>query len=344
MFMENKKYLINLAIVSSCLVMALSGCTGTGAEEASETTNTIEEEGSAEATEEVAEFDSYEAGTYVVGQDIPAGEYVIFGTGGGKAYVEISDDEKELFSGNFSYNEILTIEEGQKFSLISAYAVPCEKSIVDTTGEGKFKVGTHIEAGEYIILPGKDVESFTTMQYSIESSSKPLEKEVLDSKELANLGESITITVNDGEYLSLSGCYITTKDNLAEAAPQIVDGVQMVYFDSYAELGAFTDTLEDTAIVVYHFFVGYKDKGQAIVYDGAHYTIPESFYLDVVSSKNIQRASSIAEYVYVGKVEDAWGVWVNTTGTDIEVPVTIEYEDGTEETITIYVTKEWEDD
>lgn len=131
-----------------------------------------------------------------------------------------------------------------------------------------------------------------------------------------------------------------TSEETSEPAPEIVEGVQMVKFDSIDELLSFGKSLEDTTIAVYEFF--YKDKGQALLYDGAHYNIPEDFYLEIMSSKNITSATSTAENVAVRKIDDYWTIYIETTGTDIEVPVTITYDDGTEETITIYVTKEWE--
>lgn len=135
-----------------------------------------------------------------------------------------------------------------------------------------------------------------------------------------------------------------TSEPESEPAPEIVDGVQTVKYDSAEELESFVDSLEGTVIAVYNFF--YKDKGQALLYDGAYYNIPEDFTLDILSQKGIASAITTAENVSVGKMYidgygDKWFILIQTTGTDIEVPVTITYDDGTEENFTIYVTKEW---
>ena len=133
----------------------------------------------------------------------------------------------------------------------------------------------------------------------------------------------------------------------SEEVYEIVDGIQTVKFDTYDELDIFSHSLEDTVVVSYSFFPTFEGAGQAVLYNGAHYTIPENHYLTISSQKNIGFATTTTEDIYVGAGEfniygKEWSIYVNTTGTDIEIPILIYYTDGTEDTITIYVTKEWE--
>lgn len=145
-----------------------------------------------------------EDGTFIVGEDFPAGEYIVFGNENGEAYYELSNTEKKLNYGHFSYNAILTVEDGQSFVLENAYAVPIAEGTVDTTNAGTLKVGLHIEAGEYRLVPDEDATDGWGM-YSIESSSNPITKEFIDSNLFQ---EPVYVTVNEGEYLILSHCHI----------------------------------------------------------------------------------------------------------------------------------------
>ncbi len=125
--------------------------------------------------------------------------------------------------------------------------------------------------------------------------------------------------------------------------PEIVDGVQMVYYDTYEEFIPFFDAVDESVVAIYHF--GYPEKGQAVLYDGAHYVVEENFSITVRSSKVIKNVTSttgcvqITNYEYEGNQE--WPISIYTTGTDIEVPLTVIYEDGTEETFIVYITKDW---
>lgn len=125
---------------------------------------------------------------------------------------------------------------------------------------------------------------------------------------------------------------------------EIVDGVQMVYYENYAELSAYLESLEEPVVLVYNF--NYSDKGQAILYDGAHYTVEEEFAVNVKTSGNVSGMHSTAENVRINNYDiegiDIWSIVNGTTCVDMEIPIVITYEDGSEENITVYITKEWE--
>lgn len=153
----------------------------------------------------------YESGTYKVGNDIPAGEYVVFNTGNDTSYFQISRDSSGTIdsiaaNGNFSYNTIITVDSGQYLTLSFSYAVPItEVDTLDTTQAGMFKVGTHLDAGEYMIQATSDYSYI-----EVASDSKHL---IPGSIITNNVFDSFTyITVEDGQYLTLSNCYINTDN------------------------------------------------------------------------------------------------------------------------------------
>lgn len=65
--------------------------------------------------------------------------------------------------------------------------------------------------------------------------------------------------------------------------------------------------------------------------------LPIATVIIFFNNKNINIEINNSEY----EGSDEWDMWLYATGTDIEVPLTIIYEDGTEETITVYITKDW---
>ena len=143
-------------------------------------------------------------GTYKVGTDIPAGEYVLFSTMGG--YFSVSSDSTGSFSSiifndNFDYNTIVTVSDGQYLDIKRSYAVPIGQQgyTLKTTGEGMFKVGLHIPAGEYKIVADGDgyVEVSSDSTHDLNS--------IVTNDNFT--GEKY-ITVSDGQYLKLSRAHI----------------------------------------------------------------------------------------------------------------------------------------
>lgn len=162
------------------------------------------------------------------------------------------------------------------------------------------------------------------------------------SSEVVSEVESEVISEEVAEDVSEEAVSEEVSEEVSEM-PEIVDGVQVVYYDTYEEFIPFFDDVEEPVVAIYHF--GYPEKGQAVLYDGAHYVVEENFSITVRSSKVIKNVTStagsvqITNYEYKGNQE--WPISIYATGTDIEVPLTVIYEDGTEETITVYITKDW---
>lgn len=146
---------------------------------------------------------SYESGTYIIGEDMPAGEYVFFASGSSDGYFAVYDskyssDIKE--NAIFSYNSIMHVNIGEKIKLERCYAVPIDDAKVDTSGEGMFKIGTHLSSGNYHL---KCTSSSREAYYSIFSDN---EQNKIRDNDLFE-GDAY-ISVNSGEYLVLERCEI----------------------------------------------------------------------------------------------------------------------------------------
>lgn len=165
-----------------------------------------------ESTEPESEYTTFKASTYKVGVDIPEGEYIIYADNA-MGYLEVSKDssgtiDSIITNSNISYNEIISVSNGQYLKMTSCYAVPIsENPPVDASGEGTFKVGLHIPAGEYKV----EVDSNNSVGYGyiqVSSDSKGYLSSIISND---NFEGSKYITVEDGQYLTLSGCHIVIE-------------------------------------------------------------------------------------------------------------------------------------
>lgn len=107
-----------------------------------------------------SDFDiSYSDGTYKIGNDMPAGTYVGFGsqkwTGGASLYADAALTE-ELNSGNNWTNHFLfvTVSEGQFLKVNDLFLVPFDELLSKGLERyGIFKVGDTLPAGQYKLEP-----------------------------------------------------------------------------------------------------------------------------------------------------------------------------------------------
>ena len=155
------------------------------------------------------------AGTYKVGTDILAGEYLIISED--YAYIEVSKDstgdlESIIFNENLmsASHMYATIREGEYLKVTGAtiYPVDSAPSIVPKDGvyrNGQYKVGSDIPAGEY--------------KYTLDSSdgfgyievNKSSDHDLMQIVSNDNPEADGYITVSDGQYLSITNMYIETK-------------------------------------------------------------------------------------------------------------------------------------
>ena len=153
---------------------------------------------------ETSNEDRISAGTKKVGIDIPSGEYVLYASGS-VPYFSVSSDsngENIIFNDLFSYNSIVTVNEGEYLKLQNCYGLPIDKvEDIDLGKSGSmYKVGTHIPAGEYKILA-----TGGTPYYCIYSDSR---HDYIVSNDLFE--NDTYVTVSNGQYLKLQDCTFET--------------------------------------------------------------------------------------------------------------------------------------
>lgn len=147
----------------------------------------------------------YPESTYKIGQDMPAGEYVIFASSEFGGYYSVNSDSRGeidsiIGNDNFDYCAIVTVLDGQYLELKRAYAVPASEAKIDTSGDGTFRVGYEITAGEFKLQATSEYGGY----YAVYDSSYP-DAEIVTND---NFDGTTYITVSDGQYLLLTRCKI----------------------------------------------------------------------------------------------------------------------------------------
>ena len=152
------------------------------------------------------QFLEYQEGDYIVGKDIPAGEYVLYMTDYAGSYTLYSDSSGELGSiienDVFDYNSIVTIKDGQYLDLSNCYAISIYAGTsLDTRGSGMFMVGRHIPAGEYRIQADGNEQAYMAV---LSHSNQLLNYIVVKD----NFKGTKHITVKEGQYLVIRNAHI----------------------------------------------------------------------------------------------------------------------------------------
>lgn len=154
----------------------------------------------------VRPYRTYNAGMYRVGSTIPAGEYYIYSTNDYGAYFEISTNssgslDSIVANDNFNYNSIIQVTSGQYLTLERCYAIPAGYASVSTNGEGMFKVGKDISAGEYQVIAMDSIGGY----YEISSDASHVMDKIIKNDFFTG---NRYITLQNGQYLKLSNAKI----------------------------------------------------------------------------------------------------------------------------------------
>jgi hypothetical protein len=172
--------------------------------------DTSKENAPVETPKEEAKNNKIKAGTYKVGEEIPAGEYLFISKGMG--YIECSTDttgalESILYNDNVEGHSYITINEGEYFKVQGGemYPVAEAPSVIPADGlykAGMYKVGQDIPVGEYKVK----LTSAVGMGYIEVTTDSRHQLESIVTNE--NVQADSYITVADGQYLKIQGVEI----------------------------------------------------------------------------------------------------------------------------------------
>lgn len=163
-----------------------------------------------EATTEpttVPEITVYKSGMYKVGSEIEPGEYLITHTKGNSAYMQVNSDSTGSFDSivaneNIATFHYISVIDGQYLTVKHGTFVKAEDAEIPKPdsdgnyGEGMYRVGIDIPAGEYKVTPrpGDDI------YYEVNSDSTG---DFLSIVANGHTSDPTYITVEDGQYFKL---------------------------------------------------------------------------------------------------------------------------------------------
>ena len=99
----------------------------------------------------------------------------------------------------------LQIAEGAGSANFSASSNGGSAAIQDSYGEGMYKIGADLPAGEYVLLPASEFSAY----YEVNSSSTGEVEDIIDND---NFDGRRYLTVEDGQYLTIQRCTMVPLD------------------------------------------------------------------------------------------------------------------------------------
>ena len=144
------------------------------------------------------------AGSYVAGEDLPEGEYILFSYSDDKASVRVGIKEEDSYSMSvdvFPYDYIKVFAEGNDVTLVDCFAVPINSvkpEILDLSGPGMYKTGMHFAAGNYSLVSDDGDGS-----YKIFSTVSP--EKIYREGEVGK--NNVSVRLSAGQYILLKNCH-----------------------------------------------------------------------------------------------------------------------------------------
>lgn len=157
----------------------------------------------------------YKPGTYAIGTDIPAGEYVVFANPNSIGYVyEYSKDgdvgntgKRYLYSKYFDYCDIVRLDSGNYVDLTNAYAIPGEGVSLDTSHNGTYRVGKDIKTGHltFKLSPESDIGYIDIGLPDAKTSDRTIVYLTRDK-------DSVVVNVTAGMYIKIFSCDVLDEN------------------------------------------------------------------------------------------------------------------------------------
>ena len=146
----------------------------------------------------------FRAGKYTAGEDIPAGEYVLFSYSDEKASVRVGVQDENSYSvsvDSFTYDYIKVFAEGNDVTLVDCFAVPINSvspEMLDLAGPGMYKAGFHFANGNYTLVSDDGDGS-----YIIFNTISP--EKIYQEGEVGT--GSVSVRLLSGQYIVLKNCH-----------------------------------------------------------------------------------------------------------------------------------------
>lgn len=159
------------------------------------------------------EEDTYGRGSYVIGRDMPAGEYAVFteDTSGNNAFSSCTftlykneQDETKIGTFSFQHHGLVTLYNGQHLILTKGYAVQADRAGISPGTTGMYKAGRDMEPGVYRLTPmtsdGAHYALYNDVRYYYDYMD-----------DYRTFSGPVTITLEEGQYLELFDVSLVEK-------------------------------------------------------------------------------------------------------------------------------------
>ncbi len=161
----------------------------------------------------------YTGDIFSVGDDIPAGEYLVISDGkaGDSFYCGVYSDKSASDSskiyGDWNQNcTYVVLEEGQYIKASWAVIYDLLKNDIRLdpfSNGGMYKTGRDIEAGTYTIVSD---DSGNSGSYSVYYSINSVAPAAKSSGHISSADDEKTITLSDGEYIKMRYCHLKREE------------------------------------------------------------------------------------------------------------------------------------
>lgn len=167
---------------------------------------------------------SLPAGKYVGGENLDAGEYIIYDNiekkNGNLQRIEYKTlDYYEDRNGNEQvrenkhikeYSDYINLKKGQEILIVKGFIIPLNKSAdLEVKSSGSYVVGIHINAGNYVLSIADDVARSRIEIYD-RKEEQTIELITLENNSLIN-PKQIEINLQEGQILNIQNCILTEK-------------------------------------------------------------------------------------------------------------------------------------
>ena len=241
----------------------------------------------------------YKSGTYAIGTDIPAGEYVVFANPNSMGYVyKYSKDgdvgttgKRYLYSKYFDYCDIIKLDSGNYVDLTNAYAIPSENVSLDTSHNGTYRAGKDIKTGHltFKLSPKSDIGYIDIGLPDAKTSDRTIVYLTRDKN-------SVVVNVTAGMYIKIFAC-----DVLNENLVNICTYEPVTENNNYTDVNHnFDDITPSVKKYIDDFLTTLVSELNAKSFKSTKYT--DSYFKKTIGNWNgLAKTSADRKYIEIGK-------------------------------------------
>lgn len=158
-----------------------------------------------ETAAETAGASYYGPGSYIIGEDMPPGEYAVFTEDGSPEGIysactlslyKDDTDQKRIGTFQFQHHGLITLYKGQHLVLARGYAVLADQAGITPGTTGMYKAGRDMEPGTYRLTPLTSGGAYYALYNDVRYYYDYID-------EYGMLFGPAVITVEEGQYLEL---------------------------------------------------------------------------------------------------------------------------------------------